>query len=92
MSGIEQLDKWCQSCAMPLKEDKLYVTNTKRTKNEEYCIYCYKDGKFTSDCSMEEMKEFCVGTMVEFNPGMTKEKAKSILDEAFPKLKRWAKN
>ncbi len=92
MSGAKKFDKFCQSCAMPLEGDKLYGTNTDGTKNDEYCIYCYKDGKFTSDISMEEMKEFCVGKMVEFIPGMTKEKAKSMLDETFPKLKRWAKN
>ena len=84
--------KCCQSCAMPLEDDKLYGTNTDGTKNDEYCIYCYKDGKFTSDISMEEMKTFCIGKMVELIPNMSKEKATEIMNEVFPKLKRWAKN
>ncbi len=96
MSGKEMFagkpEKFCQSCAMPLQDDKLYGTNTDGSLNEEYCIYCYKDGKFTSDISMEEMKTFCIGKMVEIIPGMTKEKASAMMNEAFPKLKRWSKN
>ena len=41
---------------MPLTEDIL-GTNADGTKNEEYCIYCYKDGAFTGDFTMEEMAE-----------------------------------
>ena len=82
---------FCQSCAMPL-EEKIYGTNEDGTKNEEYCIYCYKNGKFTSDMSMEEMKNFCIQKMVEFVPNMTKEKATEMMNETFPKLKRWKKN
>ena len=84
--------KICQSCAMPLENDTLYGTNTDATKNEEYCIYCYKDGKFTSDISMEEMKNFCIEKMVEFHPNFDKEKATAMMNEVFPKLKRWTKN
>ena len=46
--------KFCQSCGMPLTEDVL-GTNTDGSKNEDYCMYCYKDGKFLQDCTMEEM-------------------------------------
>ena len=84
--------KFCQSCAMPLHDEKLYGINKDGAKNEEYCIYCYKDGKFTSDISMEEMKNFCIQKMIEFHPEMTKEKATAMMNEAFPKLKRWKKN
>ena len=35
--------KFCQSCGMPLSEEVL-GTNADGSKNEEYCIYCYKDG------------------------------------------------
>ena len=36
--------KFCQSCGMPLTEDVL-GTNADGSKNEDYCMYCYKDGK-----------------------------------------------
>ena len=41
---------------------------------------------------MEEMKNFCIQKMVEFVPNMTKEKATEMMNETFPKLKRWKKN
>ena len=90
-AGKYRFKNFCQSCAMPL-EEKIYGTNEDGTKNEEYCIYCYKNGKFTSDMSMEEMKNFCIQKMVEFVPNMTKEKATEMMNETFPKLKRWKKN
>jgi hypothetical protein len=46
--------KFCQSCGMPLN-DHVLGTNADGSKNEDYCMYCYKDGKFLQDCTMEEM-------------------------------------
>ena len=42
--------------------------------------------------SMEEMKNFCIEKMLEFHPEMNKESATKMMNEVFPKLKRWAKN
>ncbi len=50
--------RFCQSCGMPLTEEVL-GTNADGSKNEDYCMYCYKDGKFLQDCTMEEMIEHC---------------------------------
>ena len=46
--------KFCQSCGMPLT-DEILGTNADGTNNEDYCIYCYKDGGFTQDMTMEQM-------------------------------------
>lgn len=82
--------KYCQSCGMPMgKTDDIYGTNIDGSKNHDYCTYCYKDGLFTSDISMEEMIEFCIPHMISANKGMTKEDAKQMMHEFFPKLKRW---
>ena len=35
--------KFCQSCGMPLTEEVL-GTNADGSKNEEYCMYCYREG------------------------------------------------
>ena len=75
---------------MPLKSEELYGTNADGSKNEDYCIYCFKDGEFTSDMTMEDMMDFCIGKMLECHPDMEKDEATSIMTEAFPKLKRWA--
>jgi len=83
---------FCQSCGMPLT-DELLGTNTDGSKNEEYCIYCYKDGAFTSDCTMDEMIEFCAQFVDEVNKNipkpLTKEEYKQMMREFFPTLKRW---
>ena len=80
---------FCQSCAMPLTEDML-GTNADGSKNPEYCRYCYQSGKYTRDCTIEEMIDFCAPMMAEGNPEMTPKKAKEQMREFFPKLKRWA--
>lgn len=74
--------KFCQSCAMPMTEE-LYGS-----KNEDYCIYCYENGEFTADISMEEMIDFCVPKTVE-NTDMDEKTARKMLNEGFPQLKRW---
>ena len=81
--------KFCQSCAMPLT-DELLGTNADGSKNEDYCMYCFKDGEFTSDMSMEEMMNFCIEKMVEVHPEIDKDEASAMMMEVFPKLKRWA--
>lgn len=71
---------------------ELYGTNSDGTKNEDYCKYCYVDGQFTSNISMDEMIELCVPHMVSANPGMSEEKARGMMKEFFPTLKRWKNN
>lgn len=77
---------------MPLTEEVL-GTNADGTKNEEYCIYCYKDGAFTNELTMEEMAEFCSQFVDEFNKNtgqnLGREEYKSMLLQYFPHLKRW---
>lgn len=81
---------FCQSCAMPLADEKLFGTNADGSKNEDYCIYCFKDGEFTSDRTMDEMMNFCIDKMCECHPDMDKAEAAAMMKEVFPKLKRWA--
>ena len=88
------MEKFCQSCGMPLTEENL-GTNADGSKNEEYCMYCYKDGVFTNDCTMEEMIEVCAQFVDEVNKNvpepMTKEQYKQMMQQYFPTLKRWQK-
>ncbi len=76
----------CQSCGMPLTEEVL-GTERDGSKNEDYCVYCYKEGAFVTDCDMEEMIDICVPFMEK--EGMNKEKARKLLENKLPKLKRW---
>lgn len=83
---------FCQSCGMPLEEG-LYGTNQGGALSEEYCTYCYQEGTFTADCSMEEMIQHCVQYLDDFNKDsekqFTKEEAIAQMRLYFPELKRW---
>ena len=86
--------KFCQSCGMPLNDENR-GTNADGSKNDDYCMYCYQNGKFTNDCTMDEMIEFCAQFVVEVNKNMpkpmTKEEYKDMMRQYFPMLKRWKK-
>ena len=84
-------ERYCQSCGMPMGEtDELYGTEADGSKSADYCKYCYADGAFTVECTMQEMIEFCVQPTVENVPGMTPAQARALMNEHFPLLKRWA--
>ena len=91
-NDMEKELKFCQSCGMPLT-DQVMGTNADGSKNEDYCIYCYKDGKFTTDCTMEEMIEQCAQFIDEVNKNLpkpiTKEEYIEQMRMYFPQLKRW---
>lgn len=85
--------KFCQSCGMPLDSEKVYGTNADGSLNDDYCVYCYQQGKFTQDCTMDEMIEHCAQFVEEFNKDseqkVTKEEAITGMKQFFPTLKRW---
>lgn len=82
--------KFCQSCGMPLQQDEHFGSNADGSKNEEYCVYCFKDGAFTADMNMDEMIAFCADHADEWGVDISKEDAIKLMKEQFPKLKRWA--
>ena len=86
--------RFCQSCGMPLTQEVL-GTNADGSMNEDYCMYCYKDGRFLQECTMDEMIEHCSQFIDEVNKQMpkpmTKEEYKQIMRGFFPMLKRWRK-
>ena len=78
----------CQCCGMPLTDDGQLSRETDGSFNEEYCKWCYADGKFTYG-SMEQLLEFLVDHMSgeQFPP----EQARAYFTAALPKLKHWSK-
>lgn len=77
---------------MPLT-DGILGTNADGSKNQDYCIYCYKDGAFTGNFTMEEMAEYCSMFVEEFNKNTSKNltacEYKAELLKYYPTLKRW---
>ena len=90
-----QLPQFCQSCGMPLTKNEDCGTNVDGSINYDYCKYCYAEGKFLQECTMDEMIEHCSQFVDEVNKQMprpmTKEEYKQMMRGFFPMLKRWRK-
>ena len=88
-----QLPQFCQSCGMPLTCDDDCGKNADGSICFDYCKYCYSDGKFLQDCTMDEMIDHCAQFVDEVNKHMpkpmTKEEYKQMMRGFFPMLKRW---
>lgn len=90
---MEQI--FCQSCGMPMTATEHFGTNEGGSAHSDYCVYCFKEGQFTQDLTMDEMIEHCAEFVDEFNKNsaqkLTKEEAISQMKQFFPQLKRWKK-
>jgi hypothetical protein len=75
---------------MPLRTEADLSTNADGSKNNEYCIFCFKDGKFTDEGSTMEQK---IEKMVEIAKKMAipEDNARKMAREILPTLKRWRK-
>ena len=81
----------CQSCGMPMQKDGDCGTNGDGSKNEEYCHFCFKDGKFTDqEITMEQKIEKIVKIAVS-QMNMSEAQAREMANNIIPKLKRWRK-
>ena len=57
-----------------------YGTEKDGSKSKDYCKYCYQNGEFTSDVTLEEMIDFCVPKTAEAT-GMSEEEARKMLND-----------
>ncbi len=79
---------FCQCCGMPL-DDSTTSKEPDGSFNEEYCKWCYIDGKFVYT-DLEELIDFLVGHMA--NETFPAEQARAFLEEQLPKLNHWNKS
>ena len=75
----------CQCCGMPLQEDCI-SREIDGTLNEEYCKWCFADGKFTYS-SLEDLIDFCANHMS--NEQFSPEQVRAYLNERLPELNYW---
>ena len=79
----------CQSCSMPIGGDMSVHkgTNADGSTSEEYCTYCYKDGQFTNNMTLEET----IADSVNYakDAGLTEEQMLEHARKVLPTLKRW---
>lgn len=86
---IVNTNKKCESCGMPLIREEDVGTNEDHTQNNEYCIHCYKQGKFTHpDFTVEDqINHLTMLSMEKFK--ISKEQAEQMARAIIPNLKRW---
>ena len=75
----------CQCCGMPL-EDSLISREPDGAFNEEYCKWCYKDGKFAYT-SLEALVDFLAEHFS--NDNFPPEQAIAYFEAQLPKLNYW---
>lgn len=77
----------CQCCGMPLNEDSLISREPDGSYNEDYCKWCYVDGKFAYQ-SKDSLIDFLVGHIP--NPdNLTDEERRIQFDMYLSRLKHW---
>ena len=84
------MPKICQSCSMPITDISLLGTEKDGSRNNDYCIYCYKNGEFVDKVSMREYIEMNVPFYKQV--GMTESEFRHHCETVFPTLKRWKNN
>ena len=77
----------CQCCGMPL-EDAFLSREQDGSFNEEYCQWCYADGKFVYS-DLQTLTDFLVEHMS--NENWPPEQARAYFAETLPKLASWKK-
>ncbi len=75
----------CQCCGMPLEETSI-SREPDGTFNEDYCKWCYSDGKFVYT-SLEELLDFLADHMS--NESWPPEQVRAYFQAQLPKLKHW---
>lgn len=77
----------CQCCGMPL-DDSSISKDEKGAFNEDYCKWCFTDGKFVYK-TVEELTDFLTDHMS--NENWPADQARAYFEEALPKLGHWKK-
>ena len=78
----------CQCCGMPLEDD--YISKeTDGTFNEEFCKWCYSEGKFIY-ASIDDLIDFLMEHMP--NGQLTKEENRRFFETQLRKLNHWREN
>ena len=76
----------CQCCGMPLEDDSSISREPDGGFNEDYCKWCYNDGKFAYT-SLEQLTDFLVEHMS--NEQFPPEQARAYFTQMLPTLNHW---
>ena len=79
----------CQSCGMPLADASLLGTEADGSPSEHHCKWCYADGSYLGECTMEDMVDICVSNMAGPEAPFTEDEARAYMEALLPTLERW---
>lgn len=85
---LDMPEHYCESCGMLLTPND-YGTAANGKPTDHYCKWCYEQGEYTYETTMEAMIEDCAPRLAE-NTGMTRDEAVSLMGAVLPHLKRWS--
>ena len=80
----------CQSCGMPLDKDPNQGgTNSDQSRSDQYCSFCFKDGRFTDEgITLQEKIDKNI-RMAVIRLNISDEKARQMAESILPLLERW---
>lgn len=83
----------CQSCGMILEKDSDKGTESDGQKSEDYCAFCYQQGQFVQDITIEKQIEHNLRDLDTWNQEnglhLSEQEARAELLKFLPHLKRW---
>lgn len=80
---------FCQSCGMPMNIPEDFGTDKKGLVDNDYCVHCIENGKFTDpNITEEEMIDLVTEILIE-KEKMPEDHARQITRSFIPTLKRW---
>lgn len=88
MHLLDLPERYCESCGMILTPAD-YGSDADGSKDEHYCKWCYEQGRYTYETTMDAMIEDCAPRLAE-NTGMSRDEAVSLMGAVLPHLKRWS--
>ena len=85
---LEMPEHYCQSCGMMFTAPDQHGHEADGAEVEDFCRWCYDNGAYTYETTMEDMIEDCAPRMAEAMDWTVDESA-SLLGAVLPTLKRW---
>ena len=85
---LDMPEHYCQSCGMMFTGPGQHGHEADGSEAEDFCRWCYENGVYTYETSMDEMIEDCAPRMAEAM-GWTVDEAASLLGAVLPTLRRW---
>ena len=78
----------CQSCGMPIPKPEQHGAEADGTLSQDYCAWCYQDGAFVGEETLEGLIERSAPYMAE-SERITEDEAISYMTAVLPHLRRW---